>query len=66
MGKQRVVVTGEIYVDRTTRKPRKVVVRELRIMPPPSELPQLEDLAGIDITGGMDSAEYVRRMRDDE
>ncbi len=66
VGKNRVVVTGEIFVDRTTREPRKVVARELRIIPPSSELPQLEDLAGIDITGGIDSVEYVRRMRDDE
>ena len=26
--------------------------------------PQMEDLYGIDITGGMDSVEYVRNMRD--
>jgi hypothetical protein len=66
VGNRRVVLAGDIYVDRTTRKPRKIVIRELRIIPPSSELPQLEDLAGIDITGGMDSVEYVRRMRDDE
>ena len=29
------------------------------------EIPQLDDVEGIDITGGMDSADYVRKMRDD-
>jgi hypothetical protein len=27
-------------------------------------LPQMEDLHGINITNGMDSVEYIRRMRD--
>ncbi len=64
--KHRVVVTGDIYVDRRTRKRHKVLIRELRIIPTSNELPQLADLTGIDITEGIDSAEYVRRMRDDE
>lgn len=30
----------------------------------PEKLPQMSDLHGIDITGGMESSEYVRMLRD--
>jgi hypothetical protein len=63
--KKRVVLSGEIVVDRKTRKPRKMLVQDVRILPDRDSLPQLEDLRGIDITGGVSAAEYVRRLRDD-
>ena len=42
-----------------------IMVESIRVLRPRSELPQFDDLAGIDITGGMESAAYVRRLRDD-
>jgi hypothetical protein len=64
--KKRVVVTGEIVVKRETKKPVKIKVDEIRILRERSELPQIEDLRGIDITGGVESSEYIRTLRDDE
>lgn len=62
--KKRVAVTGSIRIDRSTRKPTKVAVDEIRILPDRSDLPQMENLHGIDITGGVDSAAYIRGVRD--
>ena len=64
--KRRVVATGEIVVDRETRKPIKILVDEIRILRDPADLPQMEDLHGIDITSGMESSEYIRGLRDDD
>ncbi|MBI3464997.1 MAG: hypothetical protein HY000_18365 [Planctomycetes bacterium] len=62
--KHRVSVSGEATVDRSTGELREMEVDELRILRERSELPQMEDLHGIDITGGMESSEYVRGLRD--
>ncbi len=60
----RVTIYGRI---RFTREgdPKSVIVQEIEVMPSQSELPQFSDLEGLDITGGVDPAEYVRRLRDD-
>ena len=42
-----------------------MLVRDVRILENRENLPQLDDLQGINITGGIDSAEYVRRLRDE-
>lgn len=62
--KGRVAVTGDITYDKATRLPISVHVDEIRLFNP--NPPQLEDFAGIDITGGMDSADFIRGLRDDD
>ena len=64
--KHRVAVTGEITIDRQSGLPVKVMVDEIRILRDRGELPQIEDLHGIDITNGVEPSEYVRRLRDAE
>jgi hypothetical protein len=64
--KRRVVVTGRIRVNSKSRRPEKIKVDQIRILPRPGELPGLADLQEIDITGGLESSEYVRRLRDVE
>jgi hypothetical protein len=63
--KRRVEITGRIEVNRTTRK-KVIYVERLRILRERSELPQIENLHGIDLTGGVESSEYVRNLRDDD
>jgi hypothetical protein len=62
--KSRVAVTGDITYDRASGLPTSVHVDEIRLLNP--NPPQLEDFAGIDITGGMDSADFIRGLRDDD
>jgi hypothetical protein len=64
--KHRVAVTGDITIDRQSGLPVKVLVDEIRILRERSELPQIEDLHGIDVTNGVEPSEYVRRLRDAE
>lgn len=64
--KRRVVVTGEITVDRQTGDPVGVLVDEIRVLGGRSELPQIDDLVGMDISDGLESSEYVRSLRDAE
>lgn len=64
--KRRVCVTGRITVDKFTGNPVEVLVDDIRILRLRSELPQIDDISGIDIAGGMESSEYVRSMRDAE
>jgi len=49
-------------------KPKTIDVDDFKIIPPESELPNLEDLRrlGIDPTNGQNSADYVSEMRDEE
>lgn len=62
--KKRVAITGEITVDRPTGLALEVRVEEIRIIRDRDELPQIEDLYGFDITGGVEPSEYVRGLRD--
>ena len=64
--KHRVAVTGDITIDRQSGLPIKVMVDEIRILRDHGELPQIEDLHDIDITNGVEPAEYIRRLRDAE
>lgn len=64
--KHRVAVTGDITIDRQSGLPIKVMVDEIRILRDRGELPQIEDLHDIDITNGVEPAEYIRRLRDAE
>ncbi|MGA2033074.1 MAG: hypothetical protein ABSG68_12515 [Thermoguttaceae bacterium] len=64
--KHRVVVIGTITVDRRTRRPTHVVADDIRILRDRSELPQMDDLHGINITEGVESSEYIRGLRDAE
>ena len=60
----RVAVYGRVTTD-DCGNPIVIDVRKLIITLLPENLPQMEDLHGIDITGGEPSEDYVRRMRDD-
>lgn len=62
--KHSVAVHGTITVDRLTGEPEEMRVEELTPLRERSALPQIEDLDGIDITGGIESSEYVRGLRD--
>ena len=64
--KHRVVVIGQLQTDKTTGDAEEMRVEDIRILGTRSELPQIDDLLGFDITGGMDSADYVRGLRDDD
>ena len=64
--KKRVLVTGQLVIDRRTRKPVELHVEDIRILRERSELPQFDDLHGVDITGGMNAAKYIRDLRDDD
>jgi hypothetical protein len=61
--RHRVAVTGVAKFNRTGR-PMSMKVESMVRLRKPEELPKFRE--GIDITGGIDSAEYVRRMRDAE
>jgi hypothetical protein len=64
--KKRVAATGDIYVDRESRRPVRILVDAIRILGEREELPQMQDLHGIDITNGVESSEYIRGLRDDD
>jgi len=59
---KRVAITGPIRYQ--NHKPQTVNVEEVRVLRSSSELPQLADIPPIDITSGLSSEDYVRRMRD--
>jgi len=64
--KRRVSVTGKVTFDKGTGEPKRMDVEEIKILRDRSELPQMQDLLGIDITGGIESSEYIRGIRDAE
>lgn len=64
--KHRVVVTGDITVNKATGEPQEMRIEDIRVLRSRDELPQIDDLLGFDITGGVDSVEYVRGLRDGE
>lgn len=63
---QRVSVTGQITTD-DLGNPVSIEVEKIEQLPDESECPQMEDLQAmdIDITGGVDSAAHVRRLREE-
>lgn len=61
--KQRVQVSGQIFIGYRSQRPIKIVAENIRILRA-HKAPRIEDLPKIDITGGMESSEYVRRFRD--
>jgi hypothetical protein len=62
--KRRVIVTGAITYIGANGKPKRVDVDDIRVMPEECELPQVDELERMDITNGVESAEYVRSIRD--
>jgi len=62
--KCRVRIEGKIKVDRDTGIPMEVDVESIEILRERSELPQIDDLRDIDITGGVESSEYIKDLRD--
>jgi len=63
--KHRVGAVGEITTDRSTGDPVEMDVEDIYPLRTRDQLPQIEDIAGIDITGGIESSEYVSSLRDD-
>jgi hypothetical protein len=64
--RKRVAVTGRAKVTRKG-KPLEIEVASIRVLKEKNELPQAKDFEGtgrVDITGGVDSAEYIRSLRD--
>jgi len=64
--KRRVAVTGEITVERETGKRTQVKVEDIRPLQSRDDLPQMEDLRGINITHGIESARYISDLRNAE
>ena len=60
-----VAVTGRARYDDAGR-PKSISVESFRKIKSVDKLPQMEDLKGIDVTGGEESSEYVRKGRDEE
>lgn len=58
---RRVEVYGTIAADR-----RSIRATSIYVMRERHKLPQIEDLHGIDITGGVEASEYVRGLRDED
>lgn len=64
--KHRVAVTGDITFDSFTHEPIEVRVHSIRELRGSDALPQIDDLRGINLTGGIDPADYIRSLRDGE
>lgn len=62
--KKRVRIFGLIHYD-DNGQPHMMSVEGIKEIPPILDLPQFKDF-GIDITGGIDSADYIRGLRDDD
>lgn len=61
----RIAVYGPIKYAKSGR-PLSIDVQQIRRLRLRSDLPQLKDIGRIDLTGGTDSSEYIRRLRDGE
>lgn len=59
---KRVAVSGKIKYTRRG-KPVSISAEDLRVLREKHELPQAKDIEGIDLTGGTDPTEYIRRLR---
>lgn len=61
----RVTVTGRVYYNKL-KQPTRIRVHEFERIESDSELPDLEDLGGINLTDGLGAAEHIRRLRDEQ
>lgn len=61
--RKRVAAYGKVKYTRTGR-PLSIAVEQLRVLREKQDLPQAKDLEGIDLTGGVDATEHIRRLRD--
>ena len=64
--RRRVLVEGDAKFDRITSQPISIIVRDINKLRESSELPRFAKGEYIDITGGVESAEFIRRSRDAE
>ena len=64
--KERVSVTGSVKYNRNSETASSMRVESIEIMQRGKNPPRFKDGEAIDITGGIDSVEYIRRMRDEE
>lgn len=63
--KRRVVVYGEVRMS-NAGIPIYIKVKEFHGLPNAEDLPNILDMPPIEIPGGLDAAEYIRRMRNGE
>ena len=61
--KHRVGVSGRIISTDHTGYPVEMEVEDIYPLRHRDRLPQIDDIAGIDITGGIESSEYVSSLR---
>jgi len=61
-------VVGVLYCRSKEPYPHKIKVEDIEIYPSEDDLPKLMDLKGIapNLTGGIDSVNYIRKIRDEE
>jgi hypothetical protein len=62
---ERVEIYGRLRSDNSGR-PLSMEAKAIRAFRPEHKLPKFKDLEGIDITGGLDPTEFIRRLRDDD
>lgn len=62
----RASVSGVIRYDREKQKRLSMVVHAIRQLRDQDQLPQFDDLRGINISGELDPVDYVRQMCDDD
>jgi hypothetical protein len=62
----RIAVYGEIRYAKSGRIISLHAADKIRRLRPSTELPQPHDLKGIDLTGGQESSEYIRGLRDSD
>lgn len=58
----RVAIAGRLRY--RNNRPTLMLVESIRVLRTAAELPQPQDIGPIDITGGVSSEEYIRRLRD--
>ena len=61
----RIAAYGQIRYAKSG-KPLSIDIQQIRRLRLRSDLPQVEDIGKLDLTGGTDSSEYIRRLRDVE
>jgi hypothetical protein len=66
--KRNITVSGTLYFHQDKPFPDKVLVKNMELHPDDNELPTLGSLRGIapNCSGGMDSVDYVRSVRDEQ
>lgn len=62
--RKRIEVEGRIRYNNQDGSPASMQVEGFRVLGDGTSVPSFRDLEGLDITGGMDPVEFIRRLRD--